>query len=141
MRVFNKNKNEIVTTKEEYNLTENVKVADVKQYLQDEYKRAYERETIIKRLENRIIFLEEEKVKYDALLVISDENRTRLLNKESEIKELKNIISELKENIKALKNTNTNIELNSIKILKEKDEEIKLLKKELKKFKPKEGKK
>ncbi len=141
MRIFNKNKNEIVTTKEKYNLTENVKVADVKQYLQDEYNRAYEREATIKILEKRIIFLEEEKVKYDALLVISDENRTRLLNKESEIKELKNIISELKENIKALKNTNTNIELNSTKLLKEKDEEIKLLKKELKKFKPKEGKK
>lgn len=141
MRIFNKNKNEIVTTKEKYNLTENVKVADVKQYLQDEYNRAYEREATIKRLENRIIFLEEEKVKYEALLVISDENRTRLLNKESELKELKNIISELKENIKALKNTNTNIELNSIKILKEKDEEIKLLKKELKKYKPKEIKK
>ena len=43
MRIFNKNKNEIVTTKEKYNLTENVKVADVKQYLMDEYDRAFDK--------------------------------------------------------------------------------------------------
>ena len=132
MGIFKKIKSNslaVISKQEQYNLTENVKVADVKQYLLDEYNRASARETTIKTLENKIIELEEIRIKYDAMLVVSEKTRERLLKSEAEVETLKNNAIEYRETIKALKNTNNNIELNYVKKLKEKDEQIKQLKK------------
>lgn len=141
MKIFNKTKvvetKQLATIREKYNLTENVKVADVKQYLKDEYERAYNREQTIETLETKIKELQEYKIKYDAMLVISEENRNRLLNAEEKIKELKEEINDMKEDNRALKNTNNNIEMNYINKLKEKDSKIKELQKEIKKLTPK----
>ena len=141
MGIFNKNKiietKQLATIREKYNLTENVKVADVKQYLKDEYERAYNREQTIETLEIKIQELQEYKIKYDAMLVISEETRNRLLNAEEKIKELKEEINDNKEDNRALKNTNNNIEMNYINKLKEKDSKIKDLQKEVKKLTPK----
>lgn len=131
MNIFKRNNEKslgLVSMKEKYNLTENVKVADVKQYLLDEYQRAYTREAQIKRLEDKNIELEEVKIKYDAMLVVSEKTRDRLLKSEETVADLKSTIAELRETIKALKNTNNNIELNYSHKLKEKDDQIKSLK-------------
>lgn len=141
MGIFKKDKvvetKQLATIREKYNLTENVKVADVKQYLKDEYERAYNREQTIGKLETKIEELQEYKIKYDAMLVISEENRNRLLNAEEKIKELKEEINDNKEDNRSLKNTNNNIEMNYINKLKEKESKIKDLQKEVKKLTPK----
>lgn len=132
MSIFNRDKSKslaLVSMKEKYNLTENVKVADVKQYLLDEYNRAYTRENTINKLENKIIELEEVKIKYDAMLVVSEKTRERLIKSEETVTHLKSTIAEQRDTIKTLKNTNNNIELNYSHKLKEKDEQIKSLKK------------
>lgn len=134
MSIFKKEENSLVTIKEKYNLVQNINVADVKQYLRDEYARAYERENIITTLENKILQLEKKEMEYNALLVISDENRTRLLSSEDKIRELKDIIENQKLDNKTLKNNNNNIELNYNKILSQKDKEIKDYIKQIKKI-------
>jgi hypothetical protein len=131
--IFQK-KNELITRKESYNLTQQVKVADVKQYLADEYERAFKREQEIDKLEREVKSLLEIKVKYDVLLIASDKNRERLLISEEKIAQLKKEIAELKNINMALKNTNSNIEINYNKELKQKDLKISELEKEIKKL-------
>lgn len=135
MGLFNKSKTSavaVVSKREQYNLTESVKVADVKQYLLDEYDRAATRERKIGTLENKIIELEEIRIKYEAMLVVGDKTRDRLLKSEQDVETLKSNAAELRETIKTLKNTNNNIELNYVKKLKEKDAQIKELKQAVK---------
>lgn len=135
MGIFNKSKSTsvaVVSKREQYNLTENVQVADVKQYLLDEYERAAKRERQIGTLESKIIELEEVRIKYEAMLVVSEKTRERLLKSDQDVAALKSNAAELRETIKTLKNTNNNIELNYVTKLKDKDVQIKELKQELK---------
>jgi len=132
-----KNKEEL---KDKYELTKSVKITDVKGYLQKEYDRAEEREELIKKYENQINELKQVEIKYDALLVIQERTQARIEKQDKEIKNYRSKIEELTNNEKLLKAKNVDIKINAENKLKEQDNEIKALKKEIASLSKKKGK-
>lgn len=129
----------IENIKNKYALTKTIKVADVKQYLRLEYKRANEREDLIKKLESDIKYYKQEQIKYEALLVIQEETTKRIEKQDARIKELKNQIDEYEKNLKLESSKNINIKANAEMLLKEKDKIIKELNKKIKQYEKKRG--
>ena len=125
---------------DEYELTKSVKITDVKGYLQKEYDRAEEREETIKKYENQIMELKQTEIKYDALLVVQERTQQRIEKQDSEIENYRSKIEELTNNEKLLRAKITDIKINAEKKLKEKDDEIKALKKEISSLSKKKGK-
>lgn len=79
--------------------TRKVKVADIKQYLVDEYKLTNKLNKENKDLRKELEKAKEVGQKYDLALVTLDEYKNRIKDKDSDIKELKNSINELKNEI------------------------------------------
>lgn len=127
-------KKETKKIEDRYELTKSVKLVDVKGYLQKEYDRANERESMIKDLENQIQELTETSFKYDAMLVIQQETQKRIEKQDILIKELREKIKEKDDEIKLVKSKQTDIKINAENKLKEKDKVIKELKAQLKEF-------
>lgn len=126
--------------KDKYELTKSVKVTDVKGYLQKEYDRAKEREDLILVYENQIRELKKTEMKYDALLVIQENTQERISRQDERIKQLKIEIDKLEKQIQLAKSKQTDIKINAENLLKEKDREIKALKKEISSLSKKKGK-
>lgn len=76
-----------------------VKVADIKQYLVDEYKLTNKLNKENKDLRKELEKAKEVGQKYDLALVTLDEYKNRIKDKDTDIKELKNSINELKNEI------------------------------------------
>ena len=129
----------IENIKNKYALTKTIKVADVKQYLRLEYKRANEREDLIKKLENDIKYYKQEQIKHEALLVIQEETTKRIEKQDARIKELKSQIEEYEKKLKLESSSNINIKANAEKMLKEKDKIIKELNKKIKQYEKRRG--
>lgn len=79
--------------------TRKVKVADIKQYLVDEYKLTNKLNKENKDLRNALEKAKAVGQKYDLALVTLDEYKKRIKDKDSDIKELNNKINELKNEI------------------------------------------
>lgn len=123
-----KNKEEL---KDKYELTKSVKIADVKQYLKNEYDRAAEREALIAQLEDKIEKGKTIEAKYDAMLVVQEETTKRIKTQDKSIKEYRAKIDKLSDEIKLLNSKMFDIKANAEKKLKERDDEIGALKKEI----------
>lgn len=75
MGLFDRYKNfkyEIVSKEEAINLTQNVNVANVKQYLLDEYDRAFERENKIEQLKKELEEKNKIELEYNAMCIASE---------------------------------------------------------------------
>lgn len=116
--------------KDKYALTKSVKIADIKQYLQNEYDRASVREDTINRLENDIERYKIIEQKYNAMLVVQEKTTERTKRLDETIQELRNKVKSKNDEITLLYSRQTDIKINAENKLKEKDEEIKELKKE-----------
>ena len=119
---------------DKYELTKSVKLVDVKGYLQKEYDRANERENKIFELENKIEKLIEIQIKYDAMLVVQQETQKRIDKQDTTISNLREKLKIKTDELKLCNSKRIDIKVNFENQLKKKDDEIKELKKELKKF-------
>ena len=119
---------------DKYELTKSVKLVDVKGYLQKEYDRANERENKIFELENQIEKLTEIQIKYDAMLVVQQETQKRIDKQDTTISNLREKLKSKTDELKLCNSKKIDIKVNFENQLKKKDDEIKELKKELKKF-------
>ena len=119
---------------DKYELTKSVKLVDVKGYLQKEYDRANERENKIFELENQIEKLTEIQIKYDAMLVVQQETQKRIDKQDTIISNLREKLKAKTDELKLCNSKKIDIKVNFENQLKKKDDEIKELKKELKKF-------
>lgn len=119
---------------DKYELTKSVKLVDVKGYLQKEYDRANERENKIFELENQIEKLTEIQIKYDAMLVVQQETQKRIDKQDTIISNLREKLKIKTDELKLCNSKKIDIKVNFENQLKKKDDEIKELKKELKKF-------
>ena len=125
---------------DKYELTKSVKLVDVKGYLQNEYDRASEREGIIQTLEARIEELNLISLKYDAMLVVQQETQKRVEKQDALIKEMREKIRQKDNEIKLAKSKQIDIKVNAENKLKEKDDEIKELKIQVKNYMKKQSK-
>ena len=116
---------------DKYELMKSVKLVDVKGYLQKEYQRATERENLIRELETEIDGLKSISIKYDAMLVVQEETQKRIERQDNIIKELKEINANKSDEIRLAVSKQADIKINAEKKLKQKDEEIKELKKQI----------
>lgn len=119
---------------DEYELTKSVKLVDVKGYLQKEYDRASEREEMIIELEKKIEKQNETELKYNAMLVIQEETQKRIERQDTLIKNLRETINQKDDEIKLSQSKQIDIKINAEKKLKDKDDVIKELKKQIKEF-------
>ena len=119
---------------DKYELTKSVKLVDIKGYLQKEYDRANERENKIFELENQIEKLTEIQIKYDAMLVVQQETQKRIDKQDTIISNLREKLKAKTDELKLCNSKKIDIKVNFENQLKKKDDEIKELKKELKKF-------
>lgn len=119
---------------DKYELTKSVKLVDIKGYLQKEYDRANERENKIFELEKQVEELTEIQIKYDAMLVVQQETQKRIDKQDITISNLREKLKEKTDELKLCNSKKIDIKVNSENQLKKKDDEIKELKKELKKF-------
>lgn len=119
---------------DKYELTKSVKLVDIKGYLQKEYDRANEREDKIFELENQIEKLTEIQIKYDAMLVVQQETQKRIDKQDTIISNLREKLKIKTDELKLCNSKKIDIKVNFENQLKKKDDEIKELKKELKKF-------
>lgn len=119
--------------KDKYELTKSVKLVDVKGYLQKEYDRASIREKEIRKLEKQVEDMQELQLKYDAMLVVQEKTQKRIEDLDDRILEYRATLKEKNEEIKLLKSKSIDLKINAENKLKEKDNEIKELKKQIKK--------
>lgn len=119
---------------DKYELTKSVKLVDIKGYLQKEYDRANERENKIFELENQIEELTKIQIKYDAMLVVQQETQKRIDKQDTTISNLREKLKSKTDELKLCNSKKIDIKVNFENQLKKKDDEIKELKKELKKF-------
>lgn len=129
--ILKKNKSQ---NNDKYELTKSVKLVDVKGYLQKEYDRANEREDKIFELEKQIEELTEIQIKYDAMLVVQKETQKRIDKQDTIISNLREKLKAKTDELKLCNSKKIDIKVNFENQLKKKDDEIKELKKELKKF-------
>lgn len=100
-----------------------VKVADIKQYLVDEYKltKKLDKENRNLRKElNKVKLIEE---KYDLTLITLDEYKNRISDKNEEIKELNDKLKGLKDELKFIKDEKNTLIIENKKLQREKDNE------------------
>ena len=119
---------------DKYELTKSVKLVDIKGYLQKEYDRANEREDKIFELEKQVEELTEIQIKYDAMLVVQQETQKRIDKQDTIISNLREKLKAKTDELKLCNSKKIDIKVNFENQLKKKDDEIKELKKELKKF-------
>ena len=119
---------------DKYELTKSVKLVDIKGYLQKEYDRANEREDKIFELEKQVEELTEIQIKYDAMLVVQKETQKRIDKQDTIISNLREKLKAKTDELKLCNSKKIDIKVNFENQLKKKDDEIKELKKELKKF-------
>lgn len=119
---------------DKYELTKSVKLVDVKGYLQKEYDRANERENKIFELEKQVEELTKIQIKYDAMLVVQQETQKRIDKQDTIISNLREKLKAKTDELKLCNSKKIDIKVNFENQLKKKDDEIKELKKELKKF-------
>ena len=129
--ILKKNKSQ---NNDKYELTKSVKLVDIKGYLQKEYDRANEREDKIFELEKQIEKLIEIQIKYDAMLVVQQETQKRIDKQDTIISNLREKLKAKTDELKLCNSKKIDIKVNFENQLKKKDDEIKELKKELKKF-------
>lgn len=127
----------IKSKKDRYELTKSVKIADIKEYLQNEYDRASVREDTITQLEHKIEQYKILEQKYNAMLVVQEKTTERTKKLDSTIKELRDKVSAKNDEITLLKSKQSDIKINAENKLKEKDKEIKELKKQIRELKKK----
>lgn len=127
----------IENIRNKHELTRSVKVADVKMYLQEEYKRAFKREELITKQEKEISELKKVEMKYEALLVVQDNTQKRIEKQDERIDELKKTIKEYEDQIKLEKSKSFNIERNATTKIEELRKELKTKDKEIKKLQKK----
>lgn len=127
----------IKSKKDKYELTKSVKIADIKEYLQNEYDRASVREETITRLEYEIEQYKILEQKYNAMLIVQEKTTERTKKLDSTIKELRDRVSAKNDEITLLKSKQSDIKINAENKLKEKDKEIKELKKQIRELKKK----
>lgn len=82
--------------------TKNIKVKDVKTYLQEEYDRAFKREELITTLTKRIEEYEKLEQKYEAMLVVQEKREERYKQQEKNLIDEKNKTKDEKEKNKEL---------------------------------------
>lgn len=102
--------------------------------MQKEYDRANEREDKIFELEKQVEELTEIQIKYDAMLVVQQETQKRIDKQDITISNLREKLKEKTDELKLCNSKKIDIKVNFENQLKKKDDEIKELKKELKKF-------
>lgn len=129
--ILKKNKSQ---NNDKYELTKSVKLVDVKGYLQKEYDRANERENKIFELEKQVEELTKIQIKYDAMLVVQQETQKRIDKQDTIISNLREKLKAKTDELKLCNSKKIDIKVNFENQLKKKDDEIKELKKELKKF-------
>lgn len=129
--ILKKNKSQ---NNDKYELTKSVKLVDVKGYLQKEYDRANEREDKIFELEKQVEELTKIQIKYDAMLVVQQETQKRIDKQDTIISNLREKLKAKTDELKLCNSKKIDIKVNFENQLKKKDDEIKELKKELKKF-------
>ena len=88
-----------------------VKIADIKQYLVDEYNLTKELDKENRNLKSQIEELEISKQKYELTLVTLDEYKKRIERKNEDIKELENQKKELKNKNRLLTNEKNDIKI------------------------------
>lgn len=127
----------IKSKKDKYELTKSVKIADIKEYLQNEYDRASIREDTITKLEKDIEQYKILEQKYNAMLIVQEKTTERTKKLDSTIKELRDKVNGKNGDITLLKSKLSDIKINAENKLKEKDKEIKELKKQIRELKKK----
>lgn len=110
-----------------------VKVADIKQYLVDEYKLTKELDKENKKLRKEIDNLKITEQKYDLTLITLDEYKNRISDKNEEIKELNNKLKSLKDELKFVKDEKNTLIIENKKLQRDNEKVIKDFKKDYKK--------
>jgi len=114
-----------------YELMKSVQLVDVKGYLQKEYERAAEREELIEEQSKELDEAKKLRIKYDAMLVVQQETQKRIERQDNLIKQLREAKNLKDDEIKLAKSKQIDIKLNAEAKLKEKDEKIKELRKQI----------
>lgn len=102
-----------------YGLLQTVSVTDVKGYLQKEFDRAKEREGVIESQHQKIIELEEIKMKYEAMLVVQEKTQERIERQDKLIKKLRVEAEEQKDVERKLRAKIVDVKANAEKKIKE----------------------
>ena len=102
-----------------YGLLQTVSVTDVKGYLQKEFDRAKEREKVIEDQHQKIIELEEIKMKYDAMLVVQEKTQERIERQDELIKKLRAEAEKQKDVERKLRAKIVDVKANAEKKIKE----------------------
>lgn len=102
-----------------YGLLQTVSVTDVKGYLQKEFDRAKEREGVIEDQHQKIIQLEEIKIKYEAMLVVQEKTQERVERQDKLIKKLRVEAEEQKDVERKLRAKIVDVKANAEKKIKE----------------------
>lgn len=102
-----------------YGLLQTISVTDVKGYLQKEFDRAKEREAMIEDQHQKIIELEEIKIKYEAMLVVQEKTQERIERQDKLIKNLRAKAKEQKEVERKLRAKIVDVKANAEKKIKE----------------------
>lgn len=110
-----------------------IKVADIKQYLVDEYKLTKELTRENKSLKKEIDKIKIAEEKYDLTLITLSEYKDRISDKNKEIEELKNKISKVREELKFVKDEKNTLIIENKKTQKDNEKIINNFKKEFKK--------
>lgn len=102
-----------------YGLLQTISVIDVKGYLQKEFDRAKEREGIIEDQHQKIIELEEIKIKYEAMLVVQEKTQERIERQDGLIKKLRAEAEKQKDVERELRAKIVDVKANAEKKIKE----------------------
>ena len=110
-----------------------IKVADIKQYLVDEYKLTKELNKENKNLKKEIDKIKVIEDKYNLALITLDEYKGRINDKNQEIEELKNKLSKAKDDLKMIKDEKNTLIIENKELQKDNEKIISNFKKEYKK--------
>lgn len=102
-----------------YGLLQTISVTDVKGYLQKEFDRAKEREGVIEDQHQKIIELEEIKIKYEAMLVVQEKTQERIERQDELIKKLRVEAEKQKDVERKLRAKIVDVKANAEKKIKE----------------------
>ena len=102
-----------------YGLLQTISVTDVKGYLQKEFDRAKEREGMIEDQHQKIIELEEIKIKYEAMLVVQEKTQERIQRQDELIKKLRAEAEKQKDVERKLRAKIVDVKANAEKKIKE----------------------
>ena len=111
-----------------------IKVADIKQYLVDEYKLTKELGKENKNLRKELNKSKVIEEKYDLTLITLDEYKSRINDKNEEIKELNDKLKSIKDELKLIKDEKNTLIIENKKMQKDNEKIIKDFKKDYKKL-------